>query len=57
MTTVWDSKVMRHLTRCRFEAHLAYMMMAFNILAQWTRLEPDKNGHIHSSIAQFVLRH
>ena len=55
MTTVWGSKVMRHLTWCGFEAHLAYLMMAFNILVQWDGLEPDETGHIHRSIAQFVL--
>ena len=55
MTTVWGSKVMRHLTWRGFEAHLAYMMMAFNVLVQWDRMEPDATGRIHRSIAQFVL--
>jgi len=55
MTTVWGSKVMRHLAWRGFEAHLAGMMMAFNILVQWDGLEPDATGRIHRSIAQFVL--
>ena len=55
MTTVWGTKVMRHLTWRGFEAHLAYLMMAFNILVQWDGLEPDETGRIHRSIAQFVL--
>ena len=55
MTTVWGSKEMRHLTWRGFEAHLSYLMAAFNILAQWHGLEPDENGRIHRSIAQFVL--
>ncbi len=50
MTTVWSSKVMRHLTWRGFEAHLAYLMMAFNILVQWDGLEPDGNGRIHRYI-------
>ena len=55
MTTVWGSKVMQHLTWRGFEAHLAGLMMAFNILVQWDGLEPDATGRIHRSIAQFVL--
>ena len=55
MTVVWDSKEMRHHTWPGFEAHLAYMIMAFNILVQWDGLEPDDQGRIHRSIAQFVL--
>ena len=55
MTTVWSAKVMRHLTWRGFEAHLAYLMMAFNILIQWDGLKTDETGRIHRSIAQFVL--
>ena len=55
MTTVWGSKQMRHNTWRGFEAHLSYLMAAFNILTQWNGLEPDENGRIHRSIAQFVL--
>lgn len=44
MTTVWGSKVMRHLTWRGFEAHLVYLMMAFNLLVQWDGLEPDETG-------------
>ena len=55
MTTVWGSKTMRHLTWSGFEAHLAYLMMAYNMLVQWDGLEPDETGRIHRSIAQFVL--
>ena len=54
MTTVWGSKEMRHNTWRGFEAHLSYLMAAFNILVQWDGLEPDENGRIHRSIAQFV---
>ncbi len=34
---------------------MSYLMAAFNILVQWDGLEPDENGRIHRSIAQFVL--
>ena len=55
MTTVWGSKVMRHITWSGFEAHLGYLVAAFNILVQWNGLEPDENGRIHRSIAHFTL--
>ena len=55
MTVVWDSKEMRQQTWTGFEAHLAYMMAAFNILVRWDGLQPDAQGRIHRSIAQFVL--
>ena len=55
MTVVWGSKQMRDITWQGFEAHLSYLMAAFNLLAQWRELEPDANGHVHSSIAQFIL--
>ncbi len=55
MTTVWGSKVMRHNTWKGFEAHLSYLMAAFNILTQWHGLEPDDNGRIHRSIAHCTL--
>ena len=55
MTAVWGSKEMRHNTWKGFEAHLSYLMAAFNILTQWNGLEPDDNGRIHRSIAHFTL--
>ena len=54
MTNVWNSKRMRHLTWRGFEAHLSYLMIAFNILVNWNGLEPDAKGHIHRSIAHFT---
>ena len=42
---------MRHLTWRGFETHLAYLMMAFNILVQWDGLEPYQTGSIHRSIS------
>ena len=55
MTTVWGSKGMRHNTWRGFEAHLSYLMAAFNILVNWNGLEPDETGRIHRSIANFTL--
>ena len=55
ITTVWGSKKMRHRTWAGFEAHLSYMVAAFNILAQWNGMQPDENGHTHRSIAHFTL--
>ena len=55
MTAVWRSKQMRHNTWRGFEAHLSYLMAAFNILTQWNGLEPDQTGRIHRSIAHFTL--
>ena len=55
MTTVWGSKTMRHNTWRGFEAHLCYIVAAFNILVQWNSVEPDEKGRFHRSIAQFVL--
>lgn len=36
ITAVWGSKQMRHITWRGFEAHLSYLMAAFNLLAQWS---------------------
>jgi hypothetical protein len=38
-----------------FKARLAFTMAAFNILIQWDGLQPDQNGFIHLSIAEFSL--
>ena len=48
-------KAPRHRAWAGFEAHLAYAMAGFNILAQWNGLEPDAQGRVHLSIAQFTL--
>ena len=38
-----------------FEAHMAYAVAGFNILAQWHGIEPDAQGRVQLSIAQFTL--
>ena len=54
MSVKWDFKVQRHRAWAGFAAHLAYAMAGFNILAQWNGLEPDAQGRVHLSIAQFT---
>ncbi len=55
LTTVCHFKKMLHRVWAYFQARLAYTMAAFNILAQWRGLQPDENGFIPLSIAQFSL--
>ena len=55
MSVEWGCKAQRHRAWERFEAHLAYAMAGFNISAQWNGLEPDAQGCVHLSIAQFTL--
>ena len=48
-------KERRHRGWAGFEAHMAYAVAGFNILAQWSGLEPDAQGRVQLSIAQFTL--
>ena len=54
LTTVCHCQQMHHRMWAYFRAHVAWLMPAFNILAQWT-LEVDDNDMIHISIAEFSL--
>ena len=45
MHRVWDY----------FRARRAYTMAAFNLLAQWHGLQPDRHGVVRLSIAEFTL--
>jgi hypothetical protein len=54
LTTVCHGKKMRHRVWAYFRAHLAWIMAAFNILAQWG-LEIDEDDVVHLSIAEFSL--
>ncbi len=38
-----------------FQAHLAFAVAVFNLLAGWDGLQPDTRGAIHLSLAQFSL--
>ncbi len=55
LTTVVRHKQVSHRTWRNLAARLAYTMALFNVLAQWNGLQPDDDGTIHLSIAEFVL--
>ena len=55
LTTVCHFKHVAHRTWDYFKARLAFTMAAFNLLVQWHGLQPDENGFIHLSIAEFSL--
>ncbi len=55
LTTVCHFKKVLHRVWVYFRARLAFTMAAFNLLAQWHGLEPDKEGFISLSIAEFSL--
>ena len=55
LTVVCHIKHMRHRVWAYFKTHLAYLMAAFNVMAQWDGLEPDAQGRVRLSIAQFTL--
>jgi hypothetical protein len=55
LTTVCHFKRVTHRTWEYFKARLAFTMAAFNLLVQWYGLQPDENGFIHLSIAEFSL--
>ena len=54
LTTVCQSKTGGHRLWADFRARVAWIMAAFNLLAQWT-LEVDEQGMVHMSIAEFGL--
>jgi len=53
--TVCHLKHMAHRAWAYFQARLAFTMAAFNLLAQWSGLQPDEQGRVHLSIAIFSL--
>jgi hypothetical protein len=55
LTTVSHFKKVFHRTWKHFQARLAFTMATFNILVQWYGLEPDDNGFVPLSIAEFNL--
>jgi len=55
LTLVCHFKRVMHRVWRYFEMRLGWTMAAFNILAQWDGLEPDKDGILHLSIAEFSL--
>lgn len=55
LTVVCHTKKVGHRVWKYFEARLAYILAAFNLLVQWFGLKPDENGVVHLHIAQFSL--
>ncbi len=55
LTTVCHFKHLSHRTWVALMARLGFTMAMFNILVQWYGLQPDNDGHIHLSIAEFSL--
>ncbi len=55
LTTVSHFKKIAHRVLEYFQAHPAFAMAAFNILAQWNGLQPDEHGFVPLSIAEFSL--
>jgi hypothetical protein len=55
LTLVNHFKKVMHREWAYFQMRLAYTMAAFNMLVQWHGLEPDDEGVVHLSIAEFSL--
>ena len=55
LTTVCHFKKVAHRVWSYFESRLGYTMALFNILVQWHGLQPDDEGFVHLSIAEFGL--
>lgn len=55
LTTICHFKRVAHRVWDYFESRLAYTMALFNILVQWHGLEPDEEGYVRLSIAEFSL--
>ena len=55
LSVKWGFKERRHRVWAGFEAHMAYAVAGFNILAQWHGLEPDAQVRVHLSVAQFTF--
>lgn len=55
LTTICHFKKIAHRVWRYFESRLAYTMALFNILVQWHGFEPDENGFVPLSIAEFSL--
>jgi len=55
LTTICHFKRISHRRWHYFMTRLAFTMAVFNVLVQWDGLQPDEDGVIHLSIAQFSL--
>ena len=55
LTYVCDFKHSRHKVWDYFETKVGFTMALFNILGQWHGFQPDENGFVRLSIAEFSL--
>lgn len=55
LTLVCHFKKVMHRVWDYFESRVGYTMALFNILVQWHGLQPDEQGYVRLSIAEFSL--
>jgi hypothetical protein len=55
VTGVCQLKKVAHQMWPAFQARLAFTLATFNLLVQWHGLQPDTQGFIHLSLAEFSL--
>jgi hypothetical protein len=55
LTLVCHFKKVMHRVWTYFESRLGYTMALFNLLVQWYDFQPDEDGFVHLSIAEFSL--
>jgi hypothetical protein len=55
LTYICDFKHSRHKVWDYFETKVGFTMALFNILVQWSGFQPDENGFVSLSIAEFSL--
>lgn len=55
LTTICHFKRLSHRVWDYLESRLAYSVALFNILVSWHGLEPDEDGYVRLSIAEFSL--
>jgi hypothetical protein len=55
LTGVGHLKTVLHRTWVAFQARLAFTLATFNLLVQWHGLQPEAQGFIHLSLAEFSL--
>jgi hypothetical protein len=55
LTLVCHFKKVAHRVWSYFKSRVGWTMALFNILVQWNGLEPDQDGFVHLSIANFSL--
>ena len=55
MTRIFDLKRMHHRIPETLRMHLAYAVTLFNLLVNWSGLQPNEAGFVSLAIAEFSL--